>query len=156
MRFVPTAIALLALTGPALAQDLGPWLRYTNARFGVSVEYPTGLFKESGEAPANEDGTRFVSEAGAELRVWGSYSLFGETPYEAICGERCEGETYRLARTTVAVSSGVREGRIYYEKCRLVRDRTDARQFHCVRLDYDAAAKAAFDPVVTRIADSLR
>jgi hypothetical protein len=156
MRIALLLLATLCLATSVLAQEPGPWVTYTNARFGVSIQYPSGLFKASGEEPANGDGARFFSDNGAELSVWGAYNLFGETPYAVICGQRCEGETYRLARTTVAVSSGLREGRIYYEKCRVVRDRTNAQQFRCVRLNYDVAAKAAFDSVVKRIADSLR
>jgi hypothetical protein len=145
---------LLLLDGagsPAPAgEDLG-WTRYRNARFAVSVEYPSRLFADTVEA-LNGDGIRSEPERGLSLRIWGRYDVLDERPHQALCLKSCAGETYRVDRPTTGISSGLRDGAVvYYKKC-VLRD----GEFHCFALEYPETKRRLFDPVAARMSRSLR
>jgi len=151
---ITLSLAYAAQGAVASERDLR-WSRYTNERFGASIEYPTALFPDPADLPENGDGARFSdARTGAVLLVWGSHNSLGQTPYQSICMSGCPGETYKLDQPGLGVSSGLAEGRIYYEKCLVSGGKSGG--FHCFRLEYAPSEKALFDPVVSRIAKSLR
>lgn len=155
LLFLITFTLAYAAQGAVASERDLRWSRYTNERFGASIEYPAALFPDPAEHSTNGDGIRLSNaRSRAVLSVWGSNNALDQTPYLAICMSGCPGETYRLDRPSVAVSSGLTDGRIYYEKC--IANGRSAESFHCFRLEYPASDKASFDPVLARMAKSLR
>jgi hypothetical protein len=156
-----TAIGLLcALSAlPALAAPPDPgWSRYVNERYGTSAEVPLGLF-EAQPPPGNEGGRTFRAKDGAELRVYGSYapSVVTET-FEEYKGWllntiRDDGVrvTYRADGRGWLVYSGLKGSAIVYSK---VIEGCGAA--HTVHMEYPRRLKALYDPVVARVAGSLR
>lgn len=156
------ALTLLVATasGPATAAET--WQRYTNTRFGTSVEYPSGLF-EPGEPPENGDGLAFSSKDGsAEIRVYGSHApstvtgSFPEYRNWLTRHETNEGlkVSYRAGGKDWFAVSGEVRGRIVYVK--VVGDCPGLSVAHHVRIEYPFSDKALYDPVVARVAKSLK
>lgn len=130
------------------------WTRYTNERFGTSIEYPVDLFANP-ILPANGDGIRFdANRDGATLRIWGGFNVLNQTPYQNICMDGCPGEVYRVDQRQMAVSSGIWQGAIYYQKCFLMSGANAA--FHCFRLQHPSSQKPNYEAVIIRMSNSLR
>lgn len=145
------ALGLCGSGGPSGAQQDLKWTRYQNARFAVSVEYPSAIFAEPFEA-ANGDGVRFEPGRSLSLRIWGRYNALDQRPYEAVCLTPCAGETYRVDQPDSAITSGIGEGNmVYYKKC-ILRD----EEFHCFDLRYVASMRQTFDAVAKRMSRTLR
>lgn len=146
-------LALLAFAAqPANAEN---WTRYENGRFGTVVEVPADAFPGRRPEPENGDGATFLSaDDTASLAVWGSYAQEGETPADLLA---FASETPGLARAEELADgymlSGAAEGTAYFESCRIGPGAD--RITHCVRLEYPQAGRAAYDPLITRIAASL-
>jgi hypothetical protein len=140
-------IIMLSLVGACGAQA-SDWTRYEGGRFSVALDHPT--FLADPIHSDNGDGVRLQGE-GAELAVWGAHHVLEETPYRALCSDDCAGESYRLDKPRVAVSSGTQDGRISYSKCVLAQD-----ELHCFRLSYPASSAARFNDIVKRMSGSLR
>lgn len=151
-RFAAGLIAL-ALSGAALAAE---WSSYGNARFGYVVEIPPG-FTAIREADNSDGGTSRSAMGHATLSVWGA-NLLDQT-FTADVASRMSSATsegwvlgYKVVTGRGANWSGLRGDRILYAhavpRCR------DQAAF--VQIEYDASAKAAFDPIVSRVARSLR
>lgn len=163
MRRPHLAIALLlAFAGSATADTLAPlgkgWSRYANARFGTSLEVPTGLF-EADPPPENGDGQSFRAADGARLQVYGTYGLSAiMQPFQAYKEDllkHAEAEglavTYRRGGDTWFVYSGLKGDDIVYAKaiegCEAV---------HEFRIVYPSERKRFYDPIVTRLSRTLR
>ncbi|MFS8784186.1 hypothetical protein [Synechococcus sp. R6-6] len=67
---------------PALPVAQAGFRPYLNARFGYRIDYPADFIPQ-GESD-NGDGQVFLGQDGAELRVWGGYNIFQETPASAL------------------------------------------------------------------------
>ncbi len=145
-------LLVLAVIGPAAAQA---WQTYVNERFGATADVPAGW--QAGEPPANGDGLRFTSPDGsASVAVFGSLQTFDTIDETiAIYETPDEGETitYKHRGDRDLVVSGTRDGRIFYRRWILSCGGT---VWNGVSIEYPAAEKAAYDPVVTHIAHSLR
>ena len=144
---------LLACPGPGLAADPPALGRYSNAKYGYSIEYPL-VFAPQGEADAG-DGQVFLAPDGqGEMRVFAAYNVL-ETSFQdryrqslaAVGGK----PLYTLLREDWFVVSGLVDGKIYYEK-------TLARRqaFYTVAFTYDPAARALFESIVGRVIRSLQ
>lgn len=148
-------LCLIAAMLPGLALAAG-WARYVNVRFGYGVDVPPG-FSAIREADNSDGGTATAPSGHAVLSAWGTNLLdarFASEVGSRISDDAGEGWTigYRLVTGAGASWSGAKGDRIFYAraipKCR------DRAAF--ARIEYDASAKAAFDPIVSRLARSLR
>lgn len=153
------AIRLVLCLTAALLPDMAVaagWSRYVNVRFGYGVDIPPG-FSAIREADNSDGGTSKASDGHAELAVWGTNLLdesFASEVRSRMTGDAGDGWAigYKLVTGSGASWSGTKGGRIFYAraipKCR------DRAAF--ARIEYDASAKALFDPSVSRLARSLK
>lgn len=161
-QIVDGAVALaVILSCPIVSAEEADWRLHTNARFGVSVEYPSA-FVADGSALGLTDGqpsaatrpptgVNLSSNDGVEIRIYGMAT--GVTPYSQMCAAGCAGETYTVKRPDVAVVSGLRSEFLYYRRCRRA---LDNRSQHCFDLEYPDAKRAAMVPVIERMSRTLR
>ena len=151
---VRLVLCLIAALLPGIALAAG-WTRYVNVRFGYGVDVPPG-FSAIREAENSDGGTATAADGHAVLSAWGTNLL--DQSFVSEVGSRLSGDAgdgwaigYKLVAAKGASWSGAKGGRIFYAraipKCR------DRAAF--MRIEYDASAKAAFDPVVSRLARSL-
>ncbi len=142
-------IVLLACCIPATAGD--GYSRYVNVRFKYVIAYPEKLLAGQGESD-NGDGQRFVSRDGrAVLTVYGTHGDGAtlRSMFNAACTEMTK-VTYRACRASWYVVSGIRNGRIVYTRALKA-----AGVFKVFVMEYDAAQRAVYDPVVERVARSF-
>jgi len=148
------AAATLAFVTQAVAQA-GAWKPYHNPRFGTTADVPAGW--KPNPPPENGDGLVFVSPAGtARLIISGNLNVW-DTIAEgmAIYEKKEDGETvtYKHREARAITLSGTKGDLIFYEKHILsCRDQI----WNSIHLEYPAAAKKDFDPLVAHVAHSLR
>lgn len=145
-------LGLLICFGWSLAplSAAADWVRYNDPRFGTSALYPGDLLFER---TATETGATFTGSGGyLEISAAnrGIYSirdlrrLIAETPgYDDV--------TYSPEGRNWLVVSGYRGSDIFYEKY-FVKDGI----IEGFALEYPAAARDVFDPVVETVEDSFR
>ena len=148
MKHLLAAAAVLAIASVASAAD---WLRYDNARYAYSIEVPPG-FGPVEEAQNGDGGVTRSAGGNAELAVWGSMIIdddFRSEVASRIASDMNDGWdiSYDVRRETAASWSGTRNGRILYSRALSGCDGTAG----FFRLEMDASAKEAYDPVVTRL-----
>jgi hypothetical protein len=144
--------ALLAAAQPAPAHQ---WNSYENARFGTLLSYPRDLFRAQTESD-NGDGITLRAADGATLAVFGSNNVENAGPAAYVRGliggdARYRQLSYRIVRANFAVLSGSVGNRLFYERYAF----DPAGRVHGFVLEYPAAARARYDPVVPRISASL-
>lgn len=135
------------------ASDAASFRPYHNDRFGVTADVPAGW--RMGEAPENDDGRVFSSPDGsAEIIVSGGFVVLPAAEEFALRLKPEAGETidYTSRGRDRIVVSGRKGDRIFYRKSVLSCGGT---VWNSVSLDYPAASKTAFDPIVARVAGSL-
>ena len=154
---------LAALIGPLVvnAAHAETWKRYTNERFGTSVEVPADFTAKP--PPANNDGRTFVSRDGsARILVYGSnapsvvvesFAAYKDwvAEEEAKDGLRI---SYKAGGPDWFALSGTAGPKVVYMK--VVAGCSDRSVAHHVRIEYPSSQKASYDPVVARVARSLR
>jgi hypothetical protein len=155
------ALALL-LTSMALADSWAPlgggWSRYTNERFGTVIDVPLQFFAATEPAPEDGDGREFRADDGSRLAVYGTYApyavmiRFDEYTDSLLAGAKRRGleVTYRKGGKGWAVFSGYQGANILYAK---VVEGCDAA--HELLIEYPAAKKALYDPIVARLSRTL-
>jgi hypothetical protein len=154
--------SLLIASAPDLAAEtwkLETWKLYVNARFGTAAEYPADRFRP-GRPPDNSDGQAFTAADGAELRIFASYNVDDYTPAEHETFLRSAGSdytdvTYRATGKSWLVLSGNRGDSIFYEKYIFAGPKHDG-VIHALTVTYRRDTKAVYDPIVARMARSLR
>jgi hypothetical protein len=144
--------ALLAVIAPATAKPF----TYVNARFGTVCTFPDQIFTERMPEPENGDGLEWHSVDGASVACYGSYNALDDTPKSLIDNEKSNPEpgekvTYSKSGENWAVLSGTKGDKIFYR--RSVFGKEDV--IHSVFIEYPAALKAKYDPLVGAIAPSL-
>ena len=138
------------------------WQKYSNDRFGVSIEVPPD-FKQLGNAPDNNDGLSFASADGkATLRVWGN-NIVADSFKDELRGNFESDQTdgwvvsygsgNKQKTMTWAVYSGTKGDIIMYEKSIASCKGTQSLHF---RIEYPKAQKLDYDAVVARIGKSLK
>ncbi|TIT08213.1 MAG: hypothetical protein E5W74_23995 [Mesorhizobium sp.] len=152
LRRIGLSAALLFLTTTALAKPF----TYVNARFGTVCTFPDQIFTERMPEPENGDGLEWHSADGASVACYGSYNALDDTPKSLVENEKASPEpgeevTYGKAGKNWAVLSGMKGDKIFYR--RSVFGRKDV--IHSVFIEYPAALKAKYDPLVGTIAGSL-
>jgi hypothetical protein len=154
LRRLMIATALLAAgVLPSAAAEKGQ--RYLNPRFDFGITIPPG-FGPVREADNGDGGVAQSALGRAELGVWGADFVAGSFRNEA-ASRRADDEnegwriTYIRTTPTFAVLSGVRDGRIAYQ--RGIPGCEGQTVFY--RLEYDAAAKKRFDPIIADLTRSF-
>jgi hypothetical protein len=132
---------------------------YQNARYGTVAEYPADRFHPE-PPPANNDGRRFTSSDGAELAIFASLNVDDDTPaqHEAFLRSGSQDYshvTYRATGSNWLALSGYRGDLIFYEKYIFAKGR-DIGTIHALVVSYPRASKTLYDPIVARMAKSLR
>jgi len=144
--------ALLVVIAPATAKPF----TYLNARFSTVCTFPDQIFTERMPEPENGDGLEWRSADGASVACYGSYNALDNTPKSLVENEKSNPEpgekiTYSKAGKNWAVLSGTKGDKIFYR--RSVFGKEDV--IHSVFIEYPAALKAKYDPLVGAIAASL-
>lgn len=137
--------------------DATQWTRYSNDRFGTSIEYPAGLFRAL-PPPDNNDGRTFTARQGeGGFIVFGSNNVFGMTLSELMADDEASGGydavTYRRSGSDWYVLSGYRGGEVFYRKVMLG---LRGEVIHTFEITYPPARKPVFDPVAARMAQSMQ
>lgn len=149
---------LIALVLTATVAQAEPaWKHFENARFGFSIDVPSGLIEQP--PPENGDGATFLAaDQSAELRVWGNYPIdenFRQDARSRLASEKTEGWriTYAAIKSGWHVYSGTKSDRIVYAKGVSSCAGKVALNF---RLEYPKAEKLQYDAMVTRLSKSLK
>jgi hypothetical protein len=140
----------------ASVADADTWLTYHNDRYGTTIDYPD-LFKAQPPPDAN-DGRTFKSADGARFVVFAEYNTldFNLATYrDFIVKDIDPGEviTYRSSGDNWFVISGTKGTDIFYERHMLSHG---AQMTEGVVMTYPASLRAAYDPIVARMAKSFR
>ena len=158
VEVIAVALPLLVCAFPALADD---WERYANPRFGTSAEVPVDGFTPD-PAPENGDGQGWTSTDGkGQILVFGAFVLVDETfdgyrDFE-LGTARDDGleVTYSAGGKDWFAFSGTKGDDIIYEKAVLSPGCSTPIANH-IYLKYPANQRARYDPIVQRMAKSLR
>ena len=131
------------------------WQTYVNARFGYSLCYPRPALRAGNEAP-NGDGIALDSKSGAQVSVYGSNDVDGDSFEHLVAKQykehvaRGEQVTYRRTGENWAVLSGKNAATIFYERF-VVRD----DQSITLKIRYPQREKAVWNPIVSRMSRCL-
>ncbi|TPI15183.1 hypothetical protein FJW06_07175 [Mesorhizobium sp. B4-1-3] len=152
LRRIGLFSAFLFLTATTPAKPFA----YVNARFGTVCTFPEQIFSKRMPEPENGDGLEWQSADGASVTCYGGYNAQGDTPKSLVENEKASPEpgekvTYGKTGKNWAVLSGTKDDKIFYR--RSVFGKGDV--IHTVFIEYPAALKAKYDPLVGAIAASL-
>jgi hypothetical protein len=156
LRIAFVSAILLWLTAAALAQEA--WVTFVSPRFGTTVEYPADVFTEHDEFVDDGDVHVFRSRnADAGILIIGFRNTEKDTP-KSYLERRVDLSGLEVSRYEVTdhfyAVAGERGGRVFYERCNF-QSGPDGN-VHCVGGRYPVAERAFWDPIVTRIINSLR
>lgn len=147
-----------ALISPApLSAANDGWQTYANPRFGTHADYPTAIFTRREPPPENGDGQAFTDKGGtAKLSIYGAFNSLDNTPRSYVDEfiRPDGGIAYEhIAKNSFTVS-GQRGETIWYQRCNF--EGGASGTIHCFVLEYPAKEKQRWNPIVARIAKSLR
>lgn len=152
----PLAAMVTAVLLAAGAARADGWLTYQNDRYGTTIDYPD--FFKMQPPPDADDGRVFQSADGADFSVSASYAALDFTlaTYRNFIVKNLDPGsvvTYETRGKNWFVISGTRGDKIFYEKHLLSHNGEMNEDFV---IAYPATRKAIYDPVVARMAKSLR
>ena len=141
----------------AAAPSIAAPSTYVNERFGTVCTFPDEIFTDRQPEPDNGDGQVWLSADGASLTCSGILNVDNDTPKGFVADEKASNEQgYKISYSKVgknwAVLSGMKDGKIFYERRLFGRDGV----IHTVWIDYPPALKSKYDPLVGAIAGSLK
>ena len=130
---------------------------YLNARFGTVCTFPDEIFADRQPEPENGDGQVWLSADGASLICSGILNVDDDTPNGFVADEKASKEpgyavTYSKVGKNWAVLSGMKDGKIFYERRLFGKDGV----IHTIWIEYPPALKSKYDPMVGAIAGSLK
>lgn len=133
----------------------GGYSLYQNARFGSEISFPSSYFKAE-PPPENGDGRRFSSaDAQSYFLIFGQHDAFGLSQDSMMEQDRASADyddvSYEKSGQGWYVLSGPSGDAIFYRKVLLAADGI----IHVFEIRYPESLKAAFDPVVAHMAQSL-
>ncbi|MER9302232.1 hypothetical protein NKJ06_29890 [Mesorhizobium sp. M0293] len=148
LAFVTAIAATSAVAAP---------FTYVNERFGTVCTFPDDVFTDRQPEPDNGDGQVWLTADGASLICSGILNIDDETPKGFVAAEKASGEagykiTYSKAGKDWAVLSGLKDGKVFYERRLFGGDGV----IRTVRVDYPPTLKSKYDPLVGAIAGSLK
>jgi hypothetical protein len=153
MKYLYLVFLLSAFSLSATAQV--KYTPYVNDRFEFLVEYPSSLLSPQ-PRPENGDGRTFLSkDKKVEMRAWGQNNALSRTIEEQFAEAKgqCGRTSYERVNAMIFAFSCVKNGRIIYQKT-IYRASDDV--FINFLIEYPLREKKRFDPIVTRIANSMR
>jgi hypothetical protein len=152
-KLILASVAILVASSAAAET----WRAYHNARFGATAEVPAGWKMDP--PPENDDGRAFRSPDGqAEITISGILSLIDHGPpyKQEVASEFEPGEgetiTYKKQGSNWIAVSGIKGGSIFYRKGILS---CHGEIWNHLWIEYPAARKEKYDPLVTHVAASL-
>lgn len=153
LAFAAMVIAALLTAGAARADT---WQLYQNDRYGTTIDYPD-IFRMQ-PPPDADDGRTFKSADGAVFKVAASYNALDFTiasyrDFVIKNLDRGSRVTYEAHGDNWFVISGTNGGELFYEKHVLSHAAQMTEEFV---ISYPAAVKQTYDPIVARMAKSLR
>ncbi|WP_179301107.1 MULTISPECIES: hypothetical protein [unclassified Mesorhizobium] len=148
---------VLFLATPVTTSANAKPFTYANARFGTVCTFPDEIFTDRQPEPENGDGQVWLSADGASLTCSGILNVDDDTPKGFVADEKASKEpdytvTYSKTGKNWAVLSGMKDGKIFYERRLFGRDGV----IRTVWIDYPPALKSKYDPLVGAIAGSLK
>lgn len=150
---VAAGIAGTARAADSLVAAGDGWQTYVNERFGTSLDFPADVFTPQ-EPPENGDGRRFVSQdATLEVYAWNDLDEENAATLKRrlVGAEGYTDVTYSPSGSNWLVLSGYRGESIFYEKYFFRADIV-----HGFGMEFPAAEKPYYAPIVERIEDSFR
>jgi serine/threonine-protein kinase len=155
-KLISAALLMASIVALAPVSAQQAYRHYRNARFGVSVDVPSGWKAEP--PPENNDGLVFSSPDGAATITVSGILNAGNAPAARVIAEEPQtrdGETvvYRNKSVRQAVISGTRGDVIFYRKVILS---CNDRILNHFAIEYPATRKQALDVVVSHVAASMR
>jgi hypothetical protein len=156
LSFAFVGLAALAAALFASAAGADTWLTYQNDRYGTTIDYPE-IFKMQ-RPPDADDGRTFKSADGADFTISALYNTLDftvATYRDFIVKNLTAGSviTYQDHGNNWFVISGTKGDDIFYEKHLLSHNAQMQEDFV---ISYPASAKQTYDPIVARMAKSLR
>jgi hypothetical protein len=152
------ALLAIAIAGAGVQARVLDWSRYSNDRFGVSLEFPKAIFRFD-RASDRGDGELYRSRDGqARLLIgaFGNHERRSPRAYQRyIANESYPGATidYAPVGKTWTVLSGARGDMMFYEK---VFFRCGGDLIGSFAMIYPVAERDLYDPIVERMEDSFR
>ncbi|GLQ77346.1 hypothetical protein GCM10007881_08620 [Mesorhizobium huakuii] len=148
---------MIAVSGFVSGAAIAKPFTYVNARFGTVCTFPDEIFTDRQPEPENGDGQVWLSADGASLTCSGILNVDDDTPKGFVAAEKASKEpgytvTYGKTGKNWAVLSGMKDGKIFYERRLFGRDGV----IRTVWIDYPPALKSKYDPLVGAIAGSLK
>lgn len=153
MKYLPILFLLFSLALSSTAQI--KYTSYVNDRFEFLIEYPSSLLSPQ-PPPENGDGRTFMSkDKKVEMRVWGQNNALSRSVEEQFAEAKgqCRKTSFERVGAMLFAFSCVKSGRIIYQKT-LYRESDDV--FINFLIEYPLREKKRFDPIVTRIANTMR
>jgi len=130
------------------------WETYSNPRFGTTADYPADLFTVLDPPPENGDGQGFQTTDGrAHLLIYGAWNAEDDTP-KSYFDKKGTSVTYKHITEHFFVASGMREGKVFYDRCNFSAHPDAA--IHCFSISYPEQEKTEWDSIVFRLSRSLR
>lgn len=156
MRFVLSALVVLTLIAPAVAQV--PWGYYANARYGYELDIPPG-FEGQGESQSG-DGQVFLFDGRVgKLTTWGGYFVT-EPDFESEANARFAsdtadgwGVTAQAATPSWATWSATKSGRVLQHHMIQL---CDGSGYAAFRLEYAQVDRSKLDELVQPLTTSLK
>ena len=148
------AATVTAILLSASAATANGWLTYQNDRYGTTIDYPD-VFKMQ-PPPGSDDGREFKTSDGAGFTVSASYFALDFTiakyrDYIVNNLDPSSSVTYETRGKNWFVISGTKADDIFYEKHLLSHGMNED-----FVMSYPASRKQIYDPIVARMAKSLR
>lgn len=136
---------------PALCASAGEFATYCNGRFGFCVDFPASLTAES--EPDNGDGRCFHDSTGFRMTASGINNTADDTLISEMksLARDFEKISYRDRGRDWFVLSGRKGSRILYRKTYIGPDAVNH-----LFMEYPAALKKKYDPIVAKISRSFR
>ncbi|MGB8814688.1 MAG: hypothetical protein WCC57_16035 [Paracoccaceae bacterium] len=151
----PAPVAKATPDPDSFADQGGGYSLYQNARFGSEISYPSDYFTAE-SPPDNGDGRRFVSaDTQSYFLIFGQHDVFGLSQDEMMQQDKSTADyddvAYEKSGQGWYVLSGNIGDAIFYRKVVLA----PYGIIHVFEIRYPASLKAAFDPVVSHMAQSF-
>jgi hypothetical protein len=143
------AILLLVCVLPAAA-SAASWRNYRIPETGTSVDIPSSIFTREAGRPEGYGMRASTGDGRADLTVQ-AVTSDGRSPAAFLALKNPPpGIIYKRITSRFFVVSSIRRDKIWYNRCNFGRS-----YVHCVLINYPAAEKRQWDPVVTRISRTL-
>jgi hypothetical protein len=136
----------------------GGWSRYLNQRFGTVIDVPLNILRMVEPASENGDGREFQGDDGSRLHVYATYApdalMIGFEEYKKGVLTNAQNDglevTFEKGGKGWLVFSGLKGSQVHYTK--VVKGCEAA---HELVIEYPAASKRLYDPIVTRLSRTL-